>query len=92
MTSSSDIPGPDWPKLLRNTKVVDLAAVREMQAAHRALFDFQGPPEIGHFVRLYRLTCLLGFIFMQSKRFPILNRAFADLQWVQRNPAADEFS
>ena len=92
MSTPPEIPEPDWSKLFRNTKVVDLAAVREMQEAHGALFDFEGPPEIGHFVRLFRIASLFGFISMQSKRFPILNRAFADLQWVQRHPAADEFS
>ncbi|MCC6810750.1 MAG: hypothetical protein IT381_25195 [Deltaproteobacteria bacterium] len=88
---SATADGLDWAALLRNAKVVDLAAVRQMREAHRALFSFDGPPEIGAFVRLFRLTGLFAFFAMEQRRFPILNRAFADLQWVAQHPDADEF-
>ena len=55
MKSSTFTDGMDWAALLRNAKVVDLQAVREMMEAHRSLFRFDGPPEIGAFVRLWIL-------------------------------------
>jgi hypothetical protein len=92
MTSSKKPDGINWSALLANTKVVDLKAVRDMEKAHRALFEFEGPPVIGQFVMLFRLTGLFGFFAMSEKRFPVLNRAWADLQWILDNPEADEFS
>lgn len=92
MTSSSTPNEPDWAALLRNSNVVNLKAVRDLQEAHRALFQFEGPPAIAELVRLFRMTGLFAFLQMQQKRFPILNRAWADLQWILKNPAADEFS
>jgi len=82
----------DWAALLRNTQVVNLDDVRNMQEAHRRLFRFEGPPAIAAFVRMFRLIGLFGHFAMSQKRFPVLNRAWADLQWILRNPDADEFS
>ncbi|MCK6574829.1 hypothetical protein L6V77_27475 [Myxococcota bacterium] len=82
----------NWAMLLKNTQVVDLAAVRAMQAAHAALFRFDGPREIGEFVRLFRLTGLFAHFAMAEKRFPILNRAWADLERFMKHPEADEFT
>ena len=92
MKSSTTADGLDWAAMLRNAKVVDLQAVRQMKEAHRALFRVEGPPEIGAFVRMFRLTSLFGFFAMEQKRFPVLNRAWADLQWILKHPEADEFS
>ncbi len=57
-----------------------------MKAAHVALFQFAGPPEIGEFVRLFRLVGLFAHFAMSQKRFPILNRAWADLERFNRTP------
>ena len=82
----------DWSALLRNAKVVDLDALRKMKEAHRRLFTFNGPPAIASFVRLFRLVNLFGFFAMRDKRFPVLNRAWADLQWIARHPEVSEFA
>lgn len=82
----------NWALLLRNTQVVNLAAVREMKAAHAALFRFKGPPEIGEFVRLFRLVGLFAHFAMSEGRFPILQRAWADLERFTSHPEADEFT
>jgi hypothetical protein len=92
MPSSSTLNDPDWAALLRNSEVVDLKAIRDLQEAHRAVFEFKGPPAIAELVRMFRMTGLFAFLQMQQKRFPVLNRAWADLQWILKNPAADEFS
>ena len=82
----------NWAALLSNAKVVNLDAVRTMKEAHRRLFRVEGPPGVAAFVRLFRLVGLFGFFAMHKKRFAVLNRAWADLQWVMKNPEADEFS
>lgn len=48
--------------------------------------------EIGGFVRMFRMLGLFAHLAMHEKRFPILNRAWVDLQRILQNPAADEFS
>ena len=82
----------NWALLLRNTQVVKLKAIREMKAAHAALFRFEGPREIGEFVRLFRLVSLFAHFAMSEARFPILNRAWADLERFTSHPEADEFT
>lgn len=82
----------NWAALLRNAEVVDLAAVREMKEAHRRLLDAPGPPPVAAFVRLFRLVNLFALFALQKKRFPVLNRAWADLQWVMKHPELDEFA
>jgi hypothetical protein len=82
----------NWGLLLGNTKVVDLAAVRAMKAAHAELFRFAGPPEIAEFVRLFRLVGLFAHFAMSERRFPILERAWADLERFTSHPEADEFT
>ena len=88
-TSPDDV---NWAALLRNAQVLNLEAVRTMKEAHRWLLHFEGPAPIGAFVRLFRLVHLFAFFAMDKKRFPVLNRAWADLQWVMKHPDLDEFA
>ena len=82
----------NWAVLLRNAQVVNLDAVRTMKEAYRRLLHFEGPAPIGAFVRLFRLVHLFAFFAMDKKRFPVLNRAWADLTWVMKHPDLDEFA
>src|SRR2546423_1393025 len=82
----------NWAALLRNAQVFDLEAVRAMKEAHRRLLHFEGPAPIGAFVRLFRMANLFAAFAMQKKRFPVLNRAWADLRWIMNHPQLDEFA
>ena len=88
-TTPADV---NWAALLRNAEVVDLEAMRAMKEAHRRLFHFEGPAPIAAFVRLFRLVNLFAFCAMQQRRFPVLNWAWADLQWAMANSEFDEYA
>ncbi len=90
--STPPAPDLDWAALLRDVNVVDLDAVREMQAAHSALFHFEGPPGIREFVRMFRLLHFYAIVALSEKKYPVLNRAWDDLRWVMNHPEIDEFS